>query len=176
VGRVIPFRRKKYRYRSNRWLLAIGVACLAFILIWRAADWIAAYQVTNHMEAAQTIQPRWIHIVDGDTIRIAGQSYRLVGFDTPEAGRLAKCASEQTLAARATARLHQLVSSENLRFQRIPCSCRPGTEGTRRCNYGRLCASLSTNGRDVGEILIGEGLAHRYVCGSTSCPRRAGWC
>jgi endonuclease YncB( thermonuclease family) len=145
-------------------------------LTWHVTDWIAAYRMSHHTEAAHPIQPGLIHIVDGDTIRIAGWSFRLVGFDTPEAGRLAKCASERALAARATARLHQLVAGGNLRFQRIPCACRPGTEGTRRCNYGRLCASLSANGRDVGTILIGEGLAHRYVCGATSCPRRAGWC
>jgi hypothetical protein len=28
-----------------------------------------------------------------------------------------------------------------------------------------LCGSLSIGGRDVGAILIGEGLAHSYVCG-----------
>jgi len=29
---------------------------------------------------------------------------------------------------------------------------------------------------DVGDILISEGLARRFVCGATSCPRRRPWC
>jgi hypothetical protein len=49
-------------------------------------------------------------------------------------------------------------------------ACHPGQEGTRNCNYGRLCGSLSIGGRDVGNILISEGLAHPYICGATSCP------
>src|SRR4029450_144348 len=54
-------------------------------------------------------------------------------------------------------------------------ACRPGQEGTRNCNYRRLCGSLLTGVRDVGAILLGEGLAHPYVCGATSCPQRRPW-
>jgi hypothetical protein len=43
---------------------------------------------------------------------------------------------------------------------RVVCACRAGQEGTRNCNYGRLCGALSIGGRDVGGILISEGLAH----------------
>lgn len=36
--------------------------------------------------------------------------------------------------------------------------CLPaGAGGTPNCNYGRLCGSLTIGGRDVGQILIGEG-------------------
>jgi endonuclease YncB( thermonuclease family) len=59
---------------------------------------------------------------------------------------------------------------------RVACACRDGTEGTRRCNYGRLCGTLTVDGRDVGDVLIGEGLAHRYTCSGDRCPRRPGWC
>ena len=52
----------------------------------------------------------------------------------------------------------------------------PGTEGTRRCNHGRLCATLTAAGREVGAIMIAEGLARRYVCGATRCPPRGTWC
>jgi endonuclease YncB( thermonuclease family) len=113
-------------------------------------------------------------IVDGDTVRMGGQTYRLVGFDTPEmAGR---CARESNLAMRAAARLQQLVSQGGVDLQRLACACQPGTEGTDRCNYGRLCGTLKVGGRDVGPILISEGLARPYICGRTSCPPRQGWC
>jgi endonuclease YncB( thermonuclease family) len=116
-------------------------------------------------------------IIDGDTVvATGGQHYRLVGFDTPEKGDLARCDSERQLAARATARQNQLITGGDARLTRVACACRSGTEGTRRCNFGRLCGTITANGRDVGDILISEGLAHRYVCSVTRCPRRPGWC
>jgi hypothetical protein len=62
------------------------------------------------------------------------------GFDAPESGFRAQCESERALAAKATFRLRQLVSAGGLDLELIPCSCRPGTEGTRQCNYGRAAA------------------------------------
>jgi hypothetical protein len=35
---------------------------------------------------------------------------------------------------------------------------------------------LKARGRDVGAILISEGLARSYVCGASSCPPRSSWC
>ncbi len=117
-----------------------------------------------------------IEIIDGDTIRSGGYVYRLVGFDTPETGKNSRCAREQTLGAAATRRLTELIRSGGHVLARVPCACLAGTEGTSACNYGRLCARLTVQGRDVGSILISEGLARPYVCGGTSCPPRAGWC
>jgi len=117
-----------------------------------------------------------IEVIDGDTIRRGGRVYRLVGFDTPETGRNARCERERTLGAAATRRLTGLLRGSGHVLTRVPCACHPGTEGTSACNYGRLCARLMVQGRDVGAILISEGLARSYVCGGTSCPPRAGWC
>jgi endonuclease YncB( thermonuclease family) len=36
---------------------------------------------------AEPIAPALVEIVDGDTIRIQGETFRLVGFDTPETFR-----------------------------------------------------------------------------------------
>jgi hypothetical protein len=44
-------------------------------------------------------------------------------------------------------------------------------EGTNTCNFGRRCGTLQVNGVDVGATLISEGLAVRFVCGATSCPK-----
>jgi endonuclease YncB( thermonuclease family) len=117
-----------------------------------------------------------ITVVDGDTVRANGQTYRLVGFDTPEAGALARCERERKLADAASSRLRQLVANGQPALERVACSCPPGTEGTQQCNYGRLCARLLADGRDVGGILISEGLARPYVCGPSGCPRRQSWC
>lgn len=120
--------------------------------------------------------PMYIDVVDGDTVRSGGQTFRVVGYNTPEAGLNAHCASERALAAKATARLQELLDEGPYDLRRVHCACAPGTEGTRRCNHGRLCARLFVNGSDVGTTLVAEGLAERYKCSSTSCPKRKDWC
>jgi endonuclease YncB( thermonuclease family) len=117
-----------------------------------------------------------IAVVDGDTVSVYGQNYRLVGYDTPESGARAKCEAEREMAARATRRLREIVTRGDVKFERVACTCPAGTEGTPACNHGRLCAVLTAAGRDVGTMLIGEGLAHSYVCVSAQCPARWKWC
>jgi len=125
--------------------------------------------------SASPVDRNHVEVLDGDTIRIAGETFRLVGFDAPETYR-AQCPSERELGNRATFRLRQLVADGGLDLQRVPCSCPTGTEGTPHCNYGRSCGVLRARGQDVGTLLIAEGLARLYVCGRTSCPARQAWC
>ena len=80
---------------------------------------------------------RDVRVIDGYTIRHAGRVVRLVGFDTPEIGERARCESERKLGAAATARLRELIATRTAALDMVPCSCRPGTEGTPLCNYGR---------------------------------------
>lgn len=121
------------------------------------------------------IQSGQIDVIDGDTVRVNGTAYRLAGFDTPERGNRARSDDERRRAEAATQRLRALVASGNAQLTRVPCACRPGLEGTRDCNYGRLCGSLSIGGRDAGNILISEGHARPYRCGATGCPQRRPW-
>lgn len=109
-------------------------------------------------------------VTDGDTVRMSdGTRVRLVGFNTPEKFE-PKCSREAALGNRASDRLRELVASGTPVVTRVACSCKPGTEGTNRCNYGRRCGRLTVDGRDVGEMLISEGLAVSFVCSDTSCP------
>ena len=121
---------------------------------------------------AEPIDPNDIRVIDGDTIRVYHQqpNVRLVGFNAPET-RNAACQAELELGARATRRLRDLVRAGNLDFTYVRCSCPDATQGTPQCNYGRDCGALKSNGRDVGAILIEEGLAVPFVCGATHCPR-----
>lgn len=114
-----------------------------------------------------------IRVIDGDTIRIDGAKpdVRLVGFNTPETRR-AQSDHERELGGKATRRLRDLLrGAKTIDLAIVRCACRPGTEGTDRCNFGRRCGRLSVDGRDVGGVLISEGLAVKYECGPTSCPR-----
>jgi endonuclease YncB( thermonuclease family) len=119
-----------------------------------------------------------IRVIDGDTIRIHHKkpNVRLVGFNAPETRRAA-CDAERELGDKATRRVRDLVGNANLDFEFVACACRPGTQGTRSCNYARDCGTLKANGRDVGEILIAEGLAVPLKCGATTCPPTPrSWC
>ena len=118
-----------------------------------------------------------VDVVDGDTIAVKGKIIHLIDFEAPELGRRAHCGLERMLAARATSRLRQIIrTADDIDVQLIECSCSPGTEGTRWCNYGPACGYLTVNGRDVGHILIAENLAHPLICGQFSCPQRKAWC
>lgn len=127
---------------------------------------------------AEPIQPDRIRVIDGDTIEIDGRkpTIRLVGFNAPEI-RNAKCEDEGRLGVNATNRVRELVKSGSLELIYVQCACKPGTEGTFACNFGRRCGILKSNGRDVRDILIQEGLAVPFKCGETRCPKMPRpWC
>jgi endonuclease YncB( thermonuclease family) len=65
------------------------------------------------------IEPGAIEVVDGDTIRAGGRTFRLVGFDTPEMGSRSRCEHERALAAAASRRLRQLVAGAGLDLERV---------------------------------------------------------
>ena len=131
---------------------------------------VVAAGFTSLVRAAP-IEATDVRVIDGDTIRVYHRqpNVRLVGFNAPETRRAA-CAAERELGDKATRRVRDLVRAGDLDFEFVACSCRSGTEGTRTCNYGRRCGTLRATGRDVGEILIAEGLAVPFKCGATRCP------
>ena len=99
-------------------------------------------------------------VVDGDTIWLQGVNLRLESFDTPEPyNDICGGPAEVALAHRASARLLQLLSSG-------PFTVDTGGED----RYGRVLATIRIGGRDVGDILIEEGLARRWPNG------REFWC
>ncbi len=87
-------------------------------------------------------------VVDGDTVKQDGVTYRLLNFDTPETF-YARCDQELQLGNRAAARLRELVTSDETRLE----------PNGKKCAWGRECARLIVNGEDVGDVLIREGLA-----------------
>jgi hypothetical protein len=174
--RVRPERPKLLRRVVSRYqLIELSVIIGAILLLWGGVSLGRVHAALQEAPSGWLESVR-IDIIDGNSIRSGSQIYRLVGFDTPEGGDNADCAKESALAHRATMRLGQLIAAGGLNLRRVSCSCAPGTEGTGQCNYGRLCATLKVHGRDVGAILIGEGLAERHVCGGASCPPRRNWC
>jgi endonuclease YncB( thermonuclease family) len=102
--------------------------------------------------------------LDGDTFVIDREHIRIANIDAPEIGH-AKCDAELRLGHVAKRRLQELLESGNITIHRGD----PET-GRRKDRYGRTLATVSVDGRDIGEILISEELARRWV------GRRASWC
>jgi len=96
-------------------------------------------------------------VIDGDTIVVAGERVRLAGIDAPE--RRARCAWEDWLARQAAVRVTELVA-DGVTLERR------GQDRYRRS----LAVVFDAEGRDVGALLVSEGLARPWR------GRRHSWC
>lgn len=122
-----------------------------------------------------------ISVVDGDTVKKGGDTYRLIEYNTGETGSDAACQAEKDIGKKATARLKELLDdADEVKLERVSCRCPEGTEGTDACNHGRYCAFLYLDGKSTKDILISEGLAVEYLCPGLPdipCPPRpVPWC
>jgi micrococcal nuclease len=140
------------------------MAGLAAVMLTAVLAYRLAFDPLSAVPDTQTVSvrgPGAYEVVDGDTIRAAyGIKYRLMGYDAPETYQ-AKCDAERELGRRAAARLTELMASGDVRVM----------ESGRLDKYGRTLAHLTVNGKDVGQILIKEGLARSYSGG-----KRGDWC
>ncbi|MGM4909365.1 thermonuclease family protein [Rhizobium sp. 768_B6_N1_8] len=160
--------RRRFFWRLQR--LAFGFALVAIVAVVQLLVGAGPWQEAVSETIAPTVAQQFT-ITDGDTVHVVGEAKgtRLVGYNTPE--KFApQCESERQLGERASARLKELVTGGATRLTKIACACPPGTEGTDRCNHGRSCGTLLVDGKDVGDILIREGLAVPFGCAGTRCP------
>lgn len=90
-----------------------------------------------------------LRVIDGDTLAVRDERIRLFGIDAPEGdqicsrdGRPVQCGEE------ATAQLQALVAN-----RQVFC------KGVERDRYGRLVATCSVEGRDIGRHMVASGWA-----------------
>jgi endonuclease YncB( thermonuclease family) len=113
--------------------------------------------------SAPTQQSYNWRVIDGDTFEDlnTGDRYRLVNIDTPETGGRAACVAERRLGDRATNQARTLITgADSLEVRRTG----------RIDRYNRIIAFIEVNGRDLGELLIEDGLARPWR------GRREPWC
>lgn len=108
--------------------------------------------------------PAALSVTDGDSLRIDGRPHRIANIDAPEL-RHAKCDAERRLAMVAKRRLAELLASGRM----VVTVGDPAT-GRTFDRYNRILATIAVDGRDVGRILIEEGLARPWD------GRRHPWC
>lgn len=95
-----------------------------------------------------------VTVVDGDTIKIDGVTYRLNGIDAPEHGQKCKKPSGKTwpCGKRATAALGDMVVGSDIRC-----------EGSQADGYGRTIATCYKAGIDLNRQMVLEGWAWAFL-------------
>lgn len=99
-------------------------------------------------------------VVDGDTFYTAKDKIRISDIDAPET-HPPRCTEEADLGDRATNRLSELLSAGA--FELV-------SAGRDEDRYGRKLRVVVRNGRSIGDMLVGEGLARTWT------GRRQPWC
>jgi endonuclease YncB( thermonuclease family) len=89
-------------------------------------------------------------VIDGDTLRVGHERYRVENIDAPETGRRAQCPEEIALGQAASAELRRWVAGAH-QVEAFPIG--------RRDRYGRVVARVAIDGVDLGERLMRLGLA-----------------
>lgn len=109
-----------------------------------------------------------LRVIDGDTVKLGGITYRLVGYDTPEIYAIENpCPAELGLGRIASALMKSIAA--DLQITPVPC-----WDGQPKDRYGRTCAQASYHGRLVADMLTEQGLATRLP---TDHPGvRGDWC
>lgn len=102
-------------------------------------------------------------VIDGDTYQDmnTGERVRLENIDTPETGPRARCTAERNLGNRATQQARSFITNARQLDVR-----RTG----RIDRYDRVIAFIEVDGRDLGQMMIAEGLARPWR------GRREPWC
>ncbi|MGO7323453.1 thermonuclease family protein [Rhizobium ruizarguesonis] len=111
--------------------------------------------------SAAACAPQQVVILDGDTIIVQGEHIRLEGINAPELK--GECREEKVRALRARSRLAQLLSEAKIDIER---------EGFDR--YRRTLAFVAVEGEAVGDVLMREGLARKWV--QAYGGQREPWC
>lgn len=94
--------------------------------------------------------PQQVAVIDGDTITVSGEKILILGINAPELR--GKCREESLRALRARSRLMKLLEAAKVDIDR---------NGFDR--YRRTLATVSIDGSDVGDVLMREGLARKWV-------------
>ena len=154
-ARIVSMKMKRFPIWLGR-MLAVGIANVAVLAFYSdgSGNW-------DFISTARAAEQRVI-IIDGDTVDIDGERIRIANIDTPEIGG-AKCPAERQLGLQAKQRTAELMQGRPIRILR-------GDHGRDVDRYGRTLARIEIGGKDLGEVLIGEGLARKWA------GKRRPWC
>lgn len=135
----------KLRYATHRLVAcALAVGILQISLVWGASKPEPSVRALSGV----------VHVIDGDTLEIAGVRVRLEGIDAPESGQTCKrrLLGRWGCGTAATSALVRLVQGHDVR-------CEPrGTD-----KYGRTLGICFASGRDINAAMVRQGHAWAFV-------------
>lgn len=132
---------------GERWpAKAGGLVAAVFVALLSGALWLGAAQ---HL--ASKIAPKAFAqtIVDGDTLKLGGTTYRLWGIDAPESKQWC---GDYPAGIQAGATLQSLIAGKTV-------ACDPKTTD----RYGRTVAICRADGVDLGRVLVRRGMAWAFT-------------
>lgn len=137
-------------------LIGMTLVIYAAYSFWEDAGTSAPPVITGAVIPEFDSWQRITCVVDGESLWLHGINYRLAGYDTPEEHTdICGGDTEIDLARAATRRFVELLKQNAWELQLL------GRAG----NNGRALANTYVNGADVGDILVGERLAHYWPDG-----------
>ncbi len=113
-----------------------------------------------HAQSSPTTPAHVVRVVDGDTVDVQFgdgkvERLRLIGMDTPEV--VAPRTPVQCFAREASRQAHELLDGQSVSIET------DSSQGYRDA-YGRYLAYIwLPDGRNFGEVMIGDGYAHEYT-------------
>lgn len=147
------YRRHSRRRAKRRVQSGSGSSVVRLLVVLALAGWAAFYTAERYPEllgplvsgiSIETVQGRVSHVRDGDTIEVENVPIRLGSLD---------CAEMNTSAGqRAAARMRDIVSGEI-----VVCHLNGRTSYDRKIGSCRLA-----DGRDLGAVMMNEGLCGRF--------------
>jgi len=142
--------------------VSLLVSCAAvFVLTFAGGLALIAPPLPSEPVVAETISVA--RVIDGDTLVLSdGERVRIENIDTAEMPPRSRCPYEEQMALRAKARLGDLEAAGG--------SITLTRTSRERDPYGRLLRRVRIDGADVGDQLVREGLAKRWM------GRKATWC
>lgn len=139
------------------------------ILILSAA--LVAVSITASAERyspAETIDKATVRVIDGDTIKVAGEAVRIVGLNAPETHHV--CAAELALGLKA--KQHAIALVTNAATITLQLQIRAKTGRLVRDKYGRLLGLVAVDRTDWAAHMIAADLAKPW----NGRGKRPGWC
>lgn len=116
--------------------------------------WIGMIAAVFVASAASAGPEGRVTVMDADTIRVGGETVRLFGIDAPEIDQTCRRPDGAVWRCGAWAR-----DEARRLFERRRANC----AARERDRYGRIVATCTVEGQDMGAVLVSQGLARAYL-------------